>query len=59
MSKRKCFVAGWISGGLVSAAIVTGLNIRRNSLRERRLLMRLQELLDSCVALEHMDEPPF
>lgn len=39
MSKRKYFVAGWISGGLVSAAIVSVLNRRKYAIRERGLLM--------------------
>lgn len=37
MSKRKYFVAGWISGGLVSAAIVSVLNRRKYAIRERGL----------------------
>ena len=46
MSKRKYFVAGWISGGLVSAAIVSVLNRRKYAIRERGLLMLIEDLED-------------
>ena len=59
MSKIKYFVAGWISGGLVSAAIVTVLNIRKYAIRERGLLMLIEDLEDRCFPPDNLAELPF
>ena len=58
MSKRKYFVAGWISGGLVSAAIITVLNSRQYAIRERGLLMLIEDLEDRCFPPDNLVELP-
>ena len=58
MSKSKYFVAGWIFGGLVSAAIVSVLNRRKYAIRERGLLMMVEDLEDRCFPPEDRCFPP-
>ena len=59
MSKSKYFVAGWIFGGLVSAAIVSVLNRRKYAIRERGLLMLIEDLEDRCFPPDNLVELPF
>ena len=59
MSKSKYFVAGWISGGLVSAAIVSVVNRRKYAIRERGLLMMVEDLEDRCFPPDNLVELPF
>ena len=59
MSKSKYFVAGWIFGGLVSAAIVSVLNRRKYAIRERGLLMMVEDLEDRLFPPDNLVELPF
>ena len=59
MGKSKYYVAGWISGGLVSAAIVSVLNRRKYAIRERGLLMMVEDLEDRCFPPDNLVELPF
>ena len=59
MRKSKYFVAGWIFGGLVSAAIVSVLNRRKYAIRERGLLMMVEDLEDRLFPPDNLVELPF
>ena len=59
MSKSKYFVAGWIFGGLVSADIVSVLNRRKYAIRERGLLMMVEDLEDRLFPPDNLVELPF
>ena len=59
MRKSKYFVAGWISGGLISAAIVSVLNRRKYAIRERGLLMMVEDLEDRLFPPDNLVELPF
>ena len=59
MSKSKYFGAGWIFGGLVSAAIVSVLNRRKYAIRERGLLMMVEDLEDRLFPPDNLVELPF
>ena len=59
MSKSKYFVAGWISGGLVSAASVSVLNGRKYAMREGGLLVVVEDLEDRLFPPDNLVELPF